>query len=84
MPYEVLLSESAEKFLKKCYKSIKDRILDKIENLADNPRLGKPLTANLAGLWSLRIGDYRAIYRIKDGKLIVMIIQIGHRRNIYD
>jgi mRNA interferase RelE/StbE len=84
MPYEVLLSEDAEKFLKKCDNSIKNRIINKLENLEDNPRLGKPLTANLAGLWSLRIGDYRAVYRIKDNELLVLVLEIGHRKNIYD
>jgi len=84
MPYEIILTEEAEKFLKKCDKSIKNRIIDKIENLTEDPRLGKPLTGNLSGLWSLRIGDYRAIYKIKDNELIVIIIRLGHRKNIYE
>ncbi|MFA4887878.1 MAG: type II toxin-antitoxin system RelE/ParE family toxin [Candidatus Nanoarchaeia archaeon] len=84
MPYEVILMREAERFLKKCDKSIRDRILDKFEGLRINPRLGKPLTANLAGLLSLRIGDYRAIYQIKDTELLVMVIRVGHRKDIYD
>ena len=84
MPYEVILTEEAEKFLKKCDKSIKDSILDKLEDLQENPRLGKPLTANLAGLWSLRVGDHRAIYQIRDNELIVVVIKIGHRKKVYD
>jgi len=84
MPYEVILTEEAETFLKKCDKSVKDRILDKLEDLQENPRAGKPLTASLAGLWSLRIGDYRAIYQIRDNELIVVVIRMGHRKNIYE
>ena len=84
MPYEVILTEESEKFLKKCDKSVKNRILDKLESLREDPRIGKPLTASLAGLWSLRIGDHRAIYQIKDNELIVIVIKIGHRKNIYD
>lgn len=84
MPYEVVLSEESQKFLKKCDKSVKDRLLDKIEELAKNPRLGKPLTAGLAGLWSLRIGDHRAIYQIRDSQILVVVIRIGHRKNIYE
>jgi mRNA interferase RelE/StbE len=84
MPFEVILSEESQKFLKKCDKSTKDRILDRLENLREDPRIGKPLTANLTGLWSLRIGDYRAIYQIKDNELIVVVIKVGHRKNIYD
>lgn len=84
MDYEVILADEAEDFLKKCDKSVRNRILDKLENLKTNPELGKPLTANLAGLWSLRIGDHRAIYQIKNNELVVFVIKIGHRKNIYE
>ena len=83
MPYEVILTEETERFLKKCDKSIGKRILSKLEDLKKDPRLGKPLTGNLVGLWSLRIGDHRAIYQIRDSELIVIIIRIGHRKNVY-
>lgn len=84
MPYKVILTEEAEKFLKKCDKSIKNRTLNKLEDLEENPRLGKPLTANLSGLWSLRIGNYRAIYQVKDNEIIVVVIEIWHRKKIYN
>lgn len=84
MPYEIVFSDEAQKFLKKCDRPIKNRILDKLEELIENPRLGKPLTASLAGLWSLRIGDHRAIYQIRDNQLLVVVIRIGHRKNVYD
>lgn len=80
----MILVDEAEDFLKKCDKSLANRILDKLENLKTNPKLGKPLTANLTGLWSLRIGDYRAIYQIKNNELVILVIKIGHRKNIYE
>lgn len=83
MPYEIVLTEESQRFLKKCDKAFKNRILDKLEELEKDPRLGKPLTANLAGLWSLRIGDHRAIYQIRDNELLIIIIRIGSRKNIY-
>lgn len=83
MSFEIILTEQAEKFLKKCDNSIVVRIVDKLEQLKTNPQLGKPLTANLAGLWSLRIGDYRAIYEVKNNQLKIIILEIGHRKNIY-
>lgn len=50
----------------------------------DNQRIhGKALTGNLAGLWRYRIGDYRLIAEIKDDKLSILAISIGHRREIY-
>ena len=83
MPYEVIFTEEAERFLKKCDKPIRSRILDRLENLKENPKVGKPLTANLAGLWSLRIGIYRTIYEIKHNELLILILKIGHRKDIY-
>lgn len=83
MPYQVILTNEAESFLKKCDKTTRLRILDKLEHLKENPHLGKPLTANLAGFWSLRTGDYRTIYRIDEGKIKIIIIRIGHRKNVY-
>ena len=83
MPYEIILTSEAEDFLRGCDNSIRRRIENKLLLLEKDPELGKPLTAILSGLRSLRIGDYRAIYQIKDSELIVLVIKIGHSRNIY-
>jgi len=66
MPYEIILTAEAEYFLKSCDNSIRRRIQNKLLLLEKDPELGKPLTAILRGLRSLRIGDYRAIYQIKE------------------
>jgi len=51
----------------------------------DNPRqYGKALTANRSGQWRYRIGDYRLICHIDDGKLIILALTVGHRREIYE
>ncbi|MHB8396619.1 MAG: type II toxin-antitoxin system RelE family toxin [Thermoplasmataceae archaeon] len=55
------LTSEAETFLKKCDKSVRDRIVKKLTALSNDPEAGKPLTAVLTGLRSLRIGDYKAI-----------------------
>ena len=50
----------------------------------ENPIIyGKPLNGNLKGLWSYRIGDYRIIAKIIDGKLVILLISFGHRRDVY-
>lgn len=52
--------------------------------LADDPkRVGKPLRAPLAPLWSARRGEYRILYRIEDRRLIVQVVTIEHRRDVY-
>jgi len=83
MVYTVNISDISENFLKKLDKSDQLRIRDKLRALNDNPRLGKPLVANLAGFWSLRVGKYRIIYEIKEKELVVYVIRIGHRKNVY-
>ncbi len=81
--YFLNLDKNAIDFLKKLDKQKQKRILNKLEQLKDNPQIGKPLTGNLAGIWSLRIGKYRALYRIYKEKLIIIILTIGYRKNIY-
>jgi len=50
-----------------------------------NPRLyGKALSANRSGQWRYRIEDYRLIAEIQDDKIIILIVSIGHRRDVYD
>lgn len=82
--YEVILQKPAERFLKKLDKENQRRIINKLKELERNPKLGVLLVGNLAGLWKFRIGDYRAIYQIKNEELIVLVLDIGHRKNVYD
>lgn len=87
MKYKVEYLPQVFKTLEKMDKFTKRIIVEWIEkNLVDceNPRLyGKPLSANRAGQWRYRIGDYRIIAKIEDDKLIILVIAIGHRRGIY-
>jgi mRNA interferase RelE/StbE len=60
------------------------RLRDKIETLAKNPR--PPGCTKMAGaddLWRIRVGDYRIIYAVHDDVLVVLIVKIGHRREVY-
>lgn len=81
--YEIIFRTPAQKFLKKLNPSFRKEILKKIKKLGQNPFLGKPLAGNLSGLWRLRYDKYRIIYEIKQNKLIVFVLNIGHRKNIY-
>lgn len=56
---------------------------ERIEGDADPRRFGKPLKAELAGLWHYRVRDYRMICRILDDEVVVLVVSIGHRKNIY-
>lgn len=87
MKYRVLFSKYALKQLKKLdphtSSLITGWIRKNLENTS-NPRLyGKGLTSNRNGQWRYRVGDYRLIALIEDEKLIIMLISIGHRKEIY-
>lgn len=81
--YKIILEKKPEIFFRKIERKEQERITKKFNELEKNPNLGKPLTANLAGLWSLRFGDYKAIYQIKQNDLIILVLRLGHRKNIY-
>ena len=83
---KVILTETFKKQLKKLDAAIAKRVLDYLERveLLENPRSrGKVLTSNLSGLWRYRVGDYRILCRIHDDKLIITVIEIGHRSTVY-
>lgn len=50
----------------------------------DPRRFGKPLSRDLAGLWRYRVRDYRMICNIKDGRMVVLVLRVGHRKKIYE
>ena len=88
MKYHVEFAKSVYKTLSKLDKYTATMLInwisDKLEN-CDNPRIhGKLLSANLSGLWRYRVGDYRIIAKIEDDKLVILIVTIGHRKEIYD
>lgn len=85
MNWNLKYTNEALKSLEKVDKKIKKRILEFLQKrLTDNPRsFGEPLTGNLKGLWRYRVGDYRLICEIKDNQLVIILVKIGHRKEIY-
>ena len=81
--YSIKYTKEAKKKIEKLDKSIRLVIKKAIESLSSNPYKGKPLSYDLAGLHSLRTSDYRIIYRIKEKQLIIIVVTVGHRREIY-
>jgi len=81
--FSVLLHPRAAKELNKLERQIADRIIEGLKDLKDNPEtVGKILKPS--DFWSLRIGDYRVIYEIDKTKKRVVVLFIGHRKNVYD
>lgn len=87
MQWTVRLSETALKTLEKVNKPeqlrIRQFIKDTLANF-DNPRaISKALQGNLKGLWRYRVGNYRLVCQIYNSELIIMVLEIGHRKDIY-
>lgn len=57
---------------------------ERIIGACDPKRFGKPLRRNLAGLWRYRVGDYRLICRLEEDRMVVLVLQVGHRREVYE
>ena len=87
MMYKVEFTDKAKKTLKKLDKKVAKLILawirKNLEGCTDPRQHGKSLTANRSGHWRYRVGDYRLIANIQDDKIVILILEIGHRRNIY-
>lgn len=84
---KVEYSASALKQLKKLDKQFQKAIIQEMNEVAtlDNPRQkGKALKSNLSGLWRYRVGDYRVICDIQDEKILITVLRVGHRKNVYD
>ena len=88
MIYRVEFTQKALKELKKIDRHTAALILGWIrKNLegCENPRLhGKGLTANRSGEWRYRVDDYRLLAKIDDNKITILIVSVGHRRNVYE
>lgn len=88
MIYQVLFTERAKKDLKKMDRHTAALILGwirkNLENCEDPRRHGKPLTANHSGEWRYRVGDYRILAEIQDQTVTILVLTVGHRREIYE
>lgn len=83
--YQVELAGTARRDLQRVPPRIVPAIIEFVYgDLARNPRrVGKPLQRDLAGLWSARRGPYRVLYEILDDRLLVVVIHVDHRADIY-
>ena len=84
MRYEVTLAPAAARQLRKFDPHVRRRVQAAIELLAEDPR--PPAATRLvggAGEWRVRTGDYRIVYEIQQDQLLVLVLNVGHRREIY-
>lgn len=85
MSWNVEIERKAQKALKKIPDPYKSNIIEAIEGLTNDAR--PPGCTKLKGasdLWRVRVNDYRIVYQIKDEQLLILVIRIGHRKDIYE
>lgn len=85
MAWQIELTGSAEKELAKLDKPVAQRIIKFLrERVSVDPRSsGKALKGDHSGLWRYRIGDYRVICEIYDDRISVLVVRVGHRKEVY-
>ena len=84
MKYNIEWKEHALQNLEKLENSISRRIIKKIEELSENPFSKDIKRLKGSDDFRLRVGDYRIILDIKDNELIILVLELGHRKHIYD
>lgn len=84
MQYEITYAQSALKALRKLDRETARRILTATDALASDPRPpGCKQLRGGSGEMRIRVGDYRVIYDVNDGEVVILVLAIGHRREIY-
>ena len=84
MIYQITFSPAAYRQLEDLPKPDQRRIRERIDRLSTNPRpAGAKAIQGGGGILRIRVGDYRVIYKVEDDLLVVLVIRIGHRREVY-
>lgn len=84
MSYAISYVPSAAKAIRKLDKSVARRLLEAIDGLATDPRPpGFIQLAGGRGEFRIRVGDCRVVYDVQDGELIILVLRVGHRREVY-
>jgi len=83
-PYRVEFKPSAAKSVRKLDAGTQRRVIARAEALAENPRPpGAEKLEGMRDLYRIRVGDYRVIYQVADEVLLVLVVRVGHRGDVY-
>ena len=84
MTWTLVYATSAARTIKTLDPAVRRRMLAALHKLRDNPERGKPLQLALKGLRSWRTRDYRIVYRIIESRIEILVVAVGHRRDVYE
>ena len=83
MPFSVRIKASAAKELAAIDPANRRRLVTAIDALATDPLRGQALKGGMTGLRRIRVGDFRVVYEARQTELVVLVVRIGHRREVY-
>lgn len=83
MQYQLVLTRRAQKDLDRLPSSVTDRLTKAFDQIARDPYCGKALKGELQNIFSYRMGDYRILYQIEKTRILVIVLNVGHRKNVY-
>lgn len=83
MTYSLKIKSSAAKDIHRLPADDRRRVVAAIDGLREQPHQGSQLKGQLTGLRRIRVGRYRIIYEVQDGALVVLVLRVGHRKDIY-
>ena len=84
MTWAVSYTVTAQGAIRKLDPGTRNKVRAAVEELAEDPLRGKPLGFTLKGLRSWRTGDWRIIYKAEAENVVVIIVTVGHRRDVYE
>lgn len=82
MIYKISFSSKAIRIIKKLPFPLKDNLQEDLKKIAANPRIGEKLSGEV-NTYRYRLGKYRVIYEIHDKELVVLVVNFGHRKEVY-
>jgi len=83
MPFSVRIKASAAEELGAIDATSRRRLVAAIDALATDPLRGQALKGGLTGLRRIRVGDFRVVYEVRETELVVLVVRVGHRREVY-
>lgn len=83
MRYSIKIKRTALKELSRITKADRHRIAAAIDALATNPYVGSALKGERSGLRRIRVGNYRVVYELDEGELLVLVVRVAHRQGVY-
>lgn len=84
MTWEVVYTLTAKAAIRKLDPGTRNKVRAAVEELSRDPLQGKPLSFTLKGLRSWRTGDWRIIYKAEAERVVVVVVTLGHRRDVYE